>query len=261
MALAASVYYGFSIVFPQMVFGIYTTDLRYGSLLCCAVTAGFLLGVVAAGMSRHIGKQKLQIVVCSLIYMPMLTSIACATTDNRSTVLGLLITGCIFVGYVEGCSVTSTGISLDNQAEIGTAIGVSSTIRALISTVATTIYVITLTNRLSKTIPGEVLPALASTNLPVTSYASFIASLATGNTATVEGLTPEILAAGQTAYREALILAFRTTFIVSVAFSGPALILAVFFPNLDSKMTKDVARTLHQSRLWAKERVISKEAR
>jgi len=248
VSLAASVYYGFSIIFPQMVFGIYTSDQAYGALLCCAVTAPFMLGAISAALSRYIGKQKVQIIVCSIIFTPLLGAIACATTDNRNTVLGLMITGCVFVGFVEGVGVTSTGISINDQKEIGTAVGVGSTLRATVATVATTIYVTVLTNRLATTIPQQVVPALAKTSLPATSYAGLIAGFSTGSFSGVAGATPEIIAIGLAAYRQALVLAFRTVFLTTIAFSGCVLILSFFFPNLDNKMTNKVQTTLHKTK-------------
>jgi hypothetical protein len=66
VALAASIYYAFAIVWPTMVFTLYTSDLTHGGWLCCvtgsAVNAGQIIGGAAC---RHIGKQKHQLVVCA----------------------------------------------------------------------------------------------------------------------------------------------------------------------------------------------------
>lgn len=186
-------------------------------------------------------------IVCSIIFTPLLGGIACATVDNRNTVLGLLVTGCIFVGYIEGCGVTSSSLSINNQKEIGAAVGVGATMRATVATFATTVYVVVLNARLTTTIPEVVVPALAETDLPAASYAGFISGLSAGSFTGVPGVTPETIAVGVLAFRHALILAFRTVFLTTIAFGGLVLILSCFFPNLDNMMTDSVTAILHET--------------
>lgn len=156
--MAASCYYGFSIIFPQMVFQLYMSDTKYGSRLACAAPASFLLGTIVAGLSGYIGKQKYQVLVASVIATPLLGGIACVTVDNKATVIGLIITGSMAIGYVEGVAVTSTSISISNQGEIGAAVGVGSTFRAGWATIATTIYLSVLQNKLADAIRTKVSP-------------------------------------------------------------------------------------------------------
>lgn len=162
MSMAASCYYGFSIIFPQMVLQLYTNDTEYGSQLACAAPASFLLGTIVAGLSGYIGKQKYQVMAASLIATPLLGAIACVTVDNKATVIGLIVTGSAAIGYVEGVAVTSSSISINKQEEIGTAVGVASTFRAGWATIATTIYLTVLQNQLADAITHKVSVKLES---------------------------------------------------------------------------------------------------
>jgi Fungal trichothecene efflux pump (TRI12) len=64
VGVGASVYYAFAIVWPTMVFALYTSDLTYGSLLCCISGCGINAGQLSAGLlCRRIGKQRWQIVI------------------------------------------------------------------------------------------------------------------------------------------------------------------------------------------------------
>ncbi|KAK6369603.1 hypothetical protein LTS17_009509 [Exophiala oligosperma] len=246
MCMAASCYYGFSIIFPQMVFMLYTSDAEYGSRLACAAPASFLLGTILAGMSGYIGRQKYQVVIASVIAAPLLGGIACVTVDNKATVLGLIITGSVAIGYVEGVSVTSTGISIKNQEEIGAAVGVASTCRAAWATVATTIYLSVLQNKLKDAIKTKVVPTLVKAGLPLSSVPAFLAAFSTGSFAQIPGATPDIIATGVSSYREALVYAFRMVFYTALALLLTNCILALFFPNLDHKMKLGVAARLHR---------------
>ncbi|KAL4861698.1 fungal trichothecene efflux pump-domain-containing protein [Aspergillus spectabilis] len=241
MALTSSVFYGFSLISPRMVFEVYTSDLGYGSILCCAVPGGFILGIVFSALSRYIGKQKWQVIIAAIIAAPLVTSAACATTDNKSTVLGLSITGSFFFGYIEGVSTTGTSLTVPDQSGIGVSVGVASTMRATMATIASTIYVVVLANRLATTVPEYVPPALLSAGLPPSSVPAFLQNYESGIFKNIPGMTPAIIDAGTSAYRVASGTAFRTIFFTTLAFSGPTLILAVLFPNMDSKMTDEVA--------------------
>lgn len=63
--------------------------------------------------------------------------------------------------------------------------------------------------------------------------------------AAVPGLTPTISAAGALAYRHAYMDAYRTVFLVSIAFGGLGIIVSFFVPNVDKNMTNSIATTLH----------------
>jgi len=68
VALGASVYFAFAIIWPIMVFALYTSDLTKGGWLCCVSGGGANAGQIVGGLlSRKIGKQKYQLIVCSLL--------------------------------------------------------------------------------------------------------------------------------------------------------------------------------------------------
>ena len=98
------------------------------------------------------------------------------------------------------------------------------------------------TTELSRQIPA----ALVAAGLPASSVADFMTSMAAGGAtlSTIEGVTPEIMAQGAQAYRWAYSDAYKTIFLVSLAFGGLAIIASFFIPNIDSLMGGKVAATL-----------------
>lgn len=60
----------------------------------------------------------------------------------------------------------------------------------------------------------------------------------------VQGLTAEVLAAGTEAYRWAYTDAYKTIFLVSLAFGGLAILASFMIPNVDSMLDSKVAATL-----------------
>lgn len=106
-------------------------------------------------------------------------------------------------------------------------------------------YISVLNNRLAQTVPAEVPKALLQAGLPASSVPSFLSDLSTGSFNDVPGLNTTILAAGMRAYRFANAHAYSTVFYTTIAFTGIAIILSFFSPNVDDKMTSKIAVTLH----------------
>lgn len=67
VALDASVYYAFAIVWPTVVFSVYATSLSYGGLLCCVTGTGTNAGQIICGLlCRRIGEQRTQMIVTGI---------------------------------------------------------------------------------------------------------------------------------------------------------------------------------------------------
>lgn len=69
----------------------------------------------------------------------------------------------------------------------------------------------------------------------------------TGSFDGVEGLNPTILAVATRAYKFANAHAYSTVFYTTIAFSGIAVLLSFWSPNVDEKMTGQIAVTLHRN--------------
>jgi MFS family permease len=250
VSLGASVYYAFAIVWPTMIFSVWTSDLTYGGWLCCVSGCGINAGQLLGGLlAKRLGRQKIQIVAGSISMCIFLGACACATPDNRKTIIACLFLGTTSVGFLDSIGLTITGIAIKDQAEIGTAVGVAGSMRTLVSTIAQVIYTVILTNRLNQTIPAEVPKALISAGLPASSVASFLEAIPVGTAAAfakVQGLTPAIKAIGLRAYTVASSHAYQTVFYSTIAFSGVCIICACFTPNVDDRMTDKVIVKLHR---------------
>jgi hypothetical protein len=168
--------------------------------------------------------------------------------STPSTLVGsscLIAFASFFIGWNESLCLTNAGIELEDQQEIGTAVGMAGSLRSAISTVAASVYVVVLVNRLGETIPAEVPAAVIKAGLPASSAAAFLGAFATGDFKDVPGITPQIIAVGAAAYKIASAHAYKTVFLVSIAFSGVAVIITLWAPNVGDKMTSQVATTLH----------------
>ena len=65
-----------------------------------------------------------------------------------------------------------------------------------------------------------------------------------GNLLDIPGITERIIAIGTRAYQDASADAYNTVYLVTIAFSGIAIILTWWAPNTEDLMTGNVAATL-----------------
>ncbi|KAH6679631.1 fungal trichothecene efflux pump [Halenospora varia] len=250
LALGASVYYAMAIIWPSMVAVLYTNDsgasMYSGWLNCISGTLIVAGQIIGGALAVPIGKTKIQCIVVLTIGGALLAAMASCTPDTENQAIVLMALGCFFIGWNETVCLANAGIEVEDQQEIGTAVGMAGSIRSAISTICSSVYVAVLTNRLAQTIPATVPPAVIAAGLPASSVPAFLGGFTTGNFTAVPGLTTTITTVGVRAYKVANAQAYKTVFLTSLAFSGLAIILSFWSPNVDDKMTGEVATTLHQ---------------
>ncbi|CAK7231869.1 hypothetical protein SBRCBS47491_008075 [Sporothrix bragantina] len=245
--LGASMYYALAIVWPSMVGVLYaggnsTTNGWLSSLVGLGIIAGQVVGGFAAKTIQH---YKLQCTVTLILAGIFFGCMATSTIDSKARSSTIMTLGVFFVGWAESLAITMITLSTENQQELGTAGGLAGSVRFLIVSIASTVYTVVLNNRLATTIAAQVPVALENAGLPATSVAAFIAALSSGDFSKVEGLTDAITAAGTLAYKQANVDAYRTVFLVTIAFTSIAIIVSLALPRVESVMTGNVAATLH----------------
>jgi hypothetical protein len=162
--------------------------------------------------------------------------------------IAFMMLATVFIGWNEALVLPICTIAIPEQAEIGTAAGVAGSSRSAISTVASTIYSVVLASRTTTELGRQIPAAVMAAGLPADSVATYMTAIAAGGTpallAPIRGLTPEILATGAEAYRWAYTDAYKTIFLVSLAFGGLTIIASFFIPDIDHLMGGKVAATL-----------------
>ncbi|CAI6342481.1 unnamed protein product [Periconia digitata] len=247
--LGASVYYAFAIVWPSMVTVLYSD----GGVMASAGLSTFVglfitLGQIVGGfLGKKIGYLKWQCVVGITLGGICFGSMATCGVGTKARAGALVSVGVFFVGWVEGAAITIVTLAAKDQYALGTSAGIAGSIRFLISSVASTVYSVILSNRLATTIAVRVPSAVIAAGLPASSVAPFISAFAVGEAAfaQIPGVTPEIMAVGTLAYQHANADAYRTVFFSNIAFSGVAIICSLLLPNVDHLLTGQVAATLH----------------
>jgi hypothetical protein len=172
--------------------------------------------------------------------------VATCSPETKSRAITFVYVGSFFIGWNETLALSLCTIMVDDQQEIGTATGIAGSMRALISTIMSVVYVVVLTNRSTSTISNDVPAALVKAGLPASSVAAWLEAFATGALSTVKGATPAIDAAGTAAYKLASFQGYQAVFYTTLGFTGIGIIVSFFIPSVDDKMTDGIATTLHK---------------
>jgi hypothetical protein len=184
----------------------------------------------------------------AVISCALLTACA-ADINNRAQTEGLLIVGAYMMGIVESVAITTSTFPLRSQEEIGQGGGLSGSTRNFVSAISVAVYTATLNNRLKVTIPANINGPALRNGLPKSSLKALSAAVSgTGSYSAVKGLTPAIKHAVQEPYRNAFVEASKTVFLVSLVFSGSALILSFFTTNNDKSTEDYVAGGVHDAK-------------
>jgi hypothetical protein len=212
--------------------------------------------MIGGSFAKMIGKTKYQCLFVITVATLLLGLMAVCDINTPQTAMGLVFIATIFVGWNEAIVLPICSMRIRDQQEIGTAVGVAGSARSAISTVASTIYSVVLTSRVTSTLGSQVPAALVSAGLPASSVAGYMTAIAGGGSAStlskIPGLTASVEKAGTLAYRIAYMDAYRTIFYVSIAFGGLAMIVSLWIPNVEEHMTGNVAATLHGGSAAAK---------
>ncbi|OAL32577.1 hypothetical protein AYO20_07887 [Fonsecaea nubica] len=247
LGLAASAFYGFSLIWPGMVSTLYATESETinnltMSLPGLGVGTGGILGSVLAKLYK---RTKILATVSFAIGGILLACLATCTPDSRSQAIGLLFCGAVCLGVVETITIAMATLLVVDQRDIGIAGNLGTCSRVSISAVCSAIYTSVLSSRLSTTIGNQVPPALTAAGLDPESIPQFITALTTGTSMNdVPGVTASIIEAGTTAYKWASSDAYRTVSLCTIAFSTIGILTCLFIPDSYKLMTGDLAARL-----------------
>ena len=144
------------------------------------------------------------------------------------------------IGFGAPLILAIAGIHLSTPHSLiatGTALAITS--RAVASAVFTAIYSAALTERLEPKIISYVSKAALSAGLPPSSLKAFVQALAENDPAalsTIPGVTPDIVAAGIAALKQAFADSIRIIFIIAVPFGAVACLLCFLLADQSKEM-------------------------
>ena len=206
-----------------------------------------MFGQVLAGLVfKPIGHAKYQLLACCIGMTVFIAGLAAADQHHRSLAIAFTLLGGICVGFLELITIIMAGLVCE-PGDIGLASGFLASLRQVFGTIAVTIYVTILDNRLKVTLPADVVPAALNAGLAKSAIPDLFQAITLGTPAAfakVPGITPNIIAAVGGALQDAYAASFKTGYLVSITFGALACTAALFSQSIDDKLTGQVARKL-----------------
>lgn len=248
--VGASMYYAFAIVWPAMCALLWAKpdDPMYAPWLATFVGLFIVVGEIVGGaVASRIRYLKYQCLAMAVLGGAFFACVAACGPGSKVTACVLVSLGVFFLGWVESLSISLVTLTAKDQGNLGSSGGVAGSIRFFIASISSVIYSVVLRVRSTDEIPDHVIPAVEAAGLPAASVPAFLEGFTTGSFANITGLTDSILAVGTAAYYEGSFAAYRTVFLVTLAFTGCAIIAALLLPgDIDKYLTNRVHVTLHQ---------------
>ena len=185
------------------------------------------------------------VIAGSIISLPLLSGLAIDPLNMNMT-LAFLITGNFILGAADGVALPMTTFPIRSQEEIGTAGGLSGSIRLTGVSIAVAMYSTILRNRLEATVPRAVEAAVSTAGLSDSVVPAIISILNRGErlfstTTTIPGLDKENIAAIEYAFRLGNSQAYKTTFLSTIGFGVLSVVLVWFIGGVNESDPNYVA--------------------
>jgi hypothetical protein len=171
-------------------------------------------------------------------------TIGFATIQPGQSTRSLIFSAVSGIGFGAPLILLVTGVQLSTPPLLmATATAVITSSRAVAATVFVPILSAAFHSRLSKDTPNYISQAVLPAGLPRSSLPSFMTSLTGGSTAAlgkVPGVSPQIIALGTTALKQAYADSVRVVFIIAAPFGVLACIACFFLGDLRKTMNYSV---------------------
>lgn len=245
-SVASMFYYSLTVIWPQMITALYTSNAVIVGLMSGVIGATTSLGQVVGGLSARFGYGHWQIRVSAVCMVAFIGAIAAANPSTKAMSIVLCALGCISVGVIEVLGIIAAPFTVA-PGDLGLASGFLGSCRSSLGSVAIAIFSSILTTERNSEVPPRIGALASEDNLSAATVKEVLTYGLTGQVTALAKLT-EIPVSRLSAYVDAIqqanITAFRMVFFSSLAFGGISIVCAFFVRSFNSHFTNNVARRL-----------------
>lgn len=171
----------------------------------------------------------------------LIGSLASVGVADRAQAIVTIVLGAAMVTPPQLVSFTMLSLTLDDQNDIGIAVGLAGTFRLLGGAIATAIYSAILSSKFSEVIPDKMIDAIKESGVQYSdALLQALVKAGTTNTAAaykaVQGATPALQAAAAMATKLAYVDAFSLVYLIAIAFGAVATAATFLTVNTDMKL-------------------------
>ncbi|KAI4599583.1 hypothetical protein KJ359_002030 [Pestalotiopsis sp. 9143b] len=236
MMIASGVLFGIGSGFQEMCYAIIQEMLPNKHRII-----GVVGGFIVAFISSRVHREKWQLVFFMVAQTALIGSLASVGVADKAQAIVTIVLGAAMVTPPQLVSFTMLSLTLDDQNDIGIAVGLAGTFRLLGGAIATAIYSAILSSKFSQVIPDKMVDAIAESGVQYSDVLlQALVKAGTTNTAAaykaVQGATPALQAAAAMATKLAYVDAFSLVYLIAIAFGAVATAATFLTVNTDMKL-------------------------
>lgn len=207
----------------------------YATIFSCGTWIAALITIFVCARLHH---ERWQLIFFMIAQTALIGSLATVGLNDKAQAIVTIVVGAAAVTPPQLISFTMLSFGLDDQNDIGVAVGLAGTFRLMGGAVATAIYTAILSSRFTEVLPSQMTDAIKSAGVPFSEQLlAGLVKAGQANTAAaynaVKGITPALAAAAALATKLAYVQAFRLVYLVAIGFGGAAIIAAMCTTSTD----------------------------
>ncbi|KAK5943976.1 hypothetical protein PMZ80_003257 [Knufia obscura] len=184
----------------------------------------------------RIGHEKWQILAFVCLQTIFIGCLSSVEVNQKAKAIALVFAMSCFINQALYLLFGMVSLNLEEQGDIGVAIGAMSTFRLLGGAVATATYSSIVDNQFADKLPAQLQSTIAETGFDAANFRALVQA-ATVNTAAayakVPGISKQVIAASQWAVKLAYVEAFKVVYYTALGFASLAMVSALMVSNTD----------------------------
>ncbi|KIW86160.1 hypothetical protein Z517_01555 [Fonsecaea pedrosoi CBS 271.37] len=233
-------YYSNAVLWPRIstLLFVPADDLILRGLYAnMSALAVMVAAIYCMAVMPWVGHEQWQLIGLACLQTAFIGGFSSLKIHEKGKAIAFLLIAGAAASSVNQIAFGMVSLGIEDQTDIGVAVGLVSTSRLLGGAVASAIYVAIYTNKFSEEIPGHIAHVAASTGFQGSTSALLAAAIKNTEAAyeAVPGITANIISACQLAVKYAYVDAFSLTYKVAIAFGGAAIIASLCTRNVEQK--------------------------
>ncbi|KAB5559616.1 fungal trichothecene efflux pump [Coniochaeta sp. 2T2.1] len=234
-------YYSMNVIWPRQSQALFVGPENiimrgvYATIFSCGT---WTAGLITCFICSRLHHEKWQLIAFTLMQTAFIGSMASVGVNDKGQAIAMVVLAAMTITPPQLLSFTMLSFGLEDQNDLGVAVGLAGTFRLFGGAVATAIYTAIYTTRFSEVLPGKMTEAIQESNVPYsdTLLASLIKAAQTNTAAAynaVVGTTPELARLSANAAKEAYVQGFSLVYLVAIGFGVAATVAAAFTVSTD----------------------------
>jgi len=216
----------------QQIFGPDPHDV---ARILVAVGFAFLLGIFFAGWAIDLSRGRIREVflIASSLAAAGLGAMNCITADTPGMGIGLSFLAGLGLGGMYVPTAIALAIASPDDV-LGAITGLDLSMRWVGAAIGYAVYFNLFQSKLTDVLPTNVGEAVVAAGLPLNKVPAFLGALLAKNTTALvaAGATPTIIGAAEEAVVESYTEGFQLVYLVTIAFTGAAIIVSLFLKDI-----------------------------